>query len=497
VPAALENPPAAAPPRGSRREAVRGVRAMVGVRLGTKALGFLGTLILARILLPGDFGLFAFALAVLGILGQAVQLEVRRDLVRLDEGRPARAKAYLLVQAALGLVLGLFVAFGAGPISAGLGHPEAAPLLLALSCWPLLEGIRLPAAALLEVEGRFPALARIEGAAALGQLGVGVALAFAGAGAFALLGGFLAAALGRTLACQVCAGPGLRRARPSRPDFASVGRVGLPLLFAGFLTTFYWRIDDVLVFAGLGAAAAGYYALAFQAPHALLQASEALGRVSLGVLGARRDLEARRRVFSVSMRASLAILAPALVFGCVHGETLFALLFGPKWVPAAGAFTIFLLLATARGATAHWADVATLEDRFDLVVKSCLALALALPPLGFLGLRLLGIEGMALGVLAAWALPAPFYLSWTRRRLSLSYLELLGPTVLSACAALALGFICVHLLGARSLPARILVLGAQGALFFLLLATLDRDLAALARETLPALPRIRRKEAGT
>ncbi len=473
---------APAPPEGSRRfRALKGARALALSAAGARGLGFGASLVLARVLAKEDFGIFAFALGIAAIAGQAVQFEPKRGLVARSEGRPALAKAYLKTQVYLGAALTLMLLSMGVPLLPRFGLGWG---VLGLAAFPLLEGLRSAPVAVAEIEGRFGQLARVELGAALLQVGVALGLAFVGFGVPALVLGFVLAASLRTLGAWLIAKPWTWKGKAGRPEFAAVKKMGVPLLLTGFLMAFYWKIDDVLVASLLGAGAAGAYWLAFQLPHALMQVTDSLGRVSLSMMAGGEGWAARRRVFALSVRGSFALLGTACLVGLVHGDAMIRLLFGPTWDPAVPVFRVFLVFVLLRGSVRHWADVASVAGRNDLIVKSSVVLAIAVPILGSLFALSWGITGMALGVFAAWALPVPFYLSWALRRCGYSIFDLSQAGLMAFVPALALG-----LLGRAFWPGSetsgMFVLGAaQVLLFWALLRAFDPELVHIFFEAL-------------
>jgi O-antigen/teichoic acid export membrane protein len=250
-------------------------------------------------------------------------------------------------------------------------------------------------------------------------------------------------------------------------------------------------MDDILVASVLGLAAGGLYSIAFELPRALLQVAESLSRVSLSLLGRHESGSSQARIFGVTVRASFALLAPALPLALLHGESMLRLLFGARWAPATAPFQLLLLLAVLRGTLRPWADIASSRGRPELITYASLATALLLPIFGLVLMGKMGLTGMALAVLLSWCAPAPFYLLWVRKELDLRFAPLLLPgfvaTILSLGAGAALLALPLPTTGTLTADlARIPIMGVQLTVFALVLARLDRELVQLLREGLPA-----------
>ena len=269
--------------------------------------------------------------------------------------------------------------------------------------------MRLPAVALLEADLRFPSLARLEVWSGVLQVTCSIGLALAGWGAWALVVGFYAGIGVRCAGAWALEGQRIVKARSARSDLASVWTFGSTMLAASLLTTWYWNVDDVLVGSVLGFGAAGLYAYAFRMPHVLMQITDGLGRVTLPLLGKNRARDEQARIFSAATRASFALLAPFFLAGVFHGDLLVRWMFGSRWLSMVPAFQVFLTLTLLRGTLRHWSDVATVRGRQELMLYASLAVGVVLPVVGWYGARHHGITGMAVAVLIAWAIPAPFY----------------------------------------------------------------------------------------
>ncbi|HHI81505.1 MAG TPA: glycosyltransferase, partial [Planctomycetes bacterium] len=193
----------------------------------------------------------------------------------------------------------------------------------------------------------------------------------------------------------------------------------------------------------------------------------------------------RRRVFSLSVRASFALLGTACLVGLVFGDRMISLLFGPSWDAAVPVFRIFLVFVLFRGSLRHWADVASVAGRNDLIVKSAIALAIAVPVLGSLFALSWGISGMALGVFLAWALPVPFYLSWALRRCGFSIFDLSQAGLMAFVPALAFGLLGRSLWPGSLLSGMFLIGSFQVLLFWALLKAFDPELIRVFAEAAP------------
>ncbi|VTR76321.1 oligosaccharide flippase family protein [Cellulomonas hominis] len=98
------------------------------LRFGNVLVG----IVLARLLAPEDFGVFALALAVQGVLVTVVDLGLSADLVRSKDPRRLEPTVATLSLAS-GVLLAGAMALGAEPVARALGSEQAAPVIAVLA----------------------------------------------------------------------------------------------------------------------------------------------------------------------------------------------------------------------------------------------------------------------------------------------------------------------------------------------------------------------------
>lgn len=123
---------------GSRT--VIGATWLVAWRMVTRALGLVSTLVLARILVPADFGIVAMATTFSAAIDSLSELGLLDALVRRpDSGRGLYDTAFTM-QALRGLLTGAVIAAGASAASAWFAEPRLLPILLLLAGLAVISG---------------------------------------------------------------------------------------------------------------------------------------------------------------------------------------------------------------------------------------------------------------------------------------------------------------------------------------------------------------------
>ena len=308
------------------------------------ALSVLTLAVLARLLEPADFGLFALGGVWLGFLGVVRDFGLPLAAVhhhRLDDALLAAvARHNLRLQG--GLLLASAVA---GPLFAALyGDGRLRGLVWALSAATVVLGSAAPARARVLRRASFGALATVEGVAVAAGSVAAVAGAAAGAGYWALVlfhaGRSVTGAV--LLVLLAGAGPpwgsarGVARDAGTRTELpASLRGYGRRTTWARFIGYLGRHLDRALLGLFIPAAALGFYQQARRWSTLPAQGLQApLLEVVVSLLGRRRDDPAAFRAgFVAAARAAFCLAPPVLAFLVVEAPTAVALLLGEGWEP--------------------------------------------------------------------------------------------------------------------------------------------------------------------
>jgi PST family polysaccharide transporter len=419
------------PPPGGRHRAAEGgdgpgdgdpeslgrrTKRALGWSLLNNVVGRVGSsltaIVLARILVPEDYGVYAVALVVLNALLSMNELGVSLAIVRWPGSvdRIAPTVVSLAIASSAALYAACFVA--APVICAELNAPEATGVLRLLAAGVLIDALTAVPAALLVREFMQGRRLVVDSVGFVVVSTVSITLAVGGAGPWSLAWG---AILGNVANGLLILWWAPRRYRPGfrRSVARELLSFGLPLAAASLLLFAMLNLDYVVVGRTLGPVALGFYLLAFNLstwPVNLF--STPVRRVSLPAFS--RLQEDPRRAADGFVRASALLLAatlPASFLLGVFAVQLVGFVYGDKWLPAAGALPWLAVLAVVRvfSELAYDYFVALGRSRVNLMIQSLWLVAL-LPALT-LGARWNGIRGVAIGhAVVAVGVIVPAYL---------------------------------------------------------------------------------------
>jgi PST family polysaccharide transporter len=328
--------------------AVRSARGSVVV-LATEATKFLATtgatMVLARLLRPDDFGLAAMALAAMGILGKVKDVGLFTATVQSKDIDQAQATALFWMSAAVAtaaavLTLGLAPALGWFYRDA-----RVVAVTAALAFVPFLDGVTLQFVAVMTRQMRFAALSVIDAAALATGVAVSLALAWAGAGYWALVWHEIVYSAAYAAAIlHVC------RWRPGWPRRNSGVRplVAFGMHLSGFriLNHLALNLDTVFVGRFRGPVSAGIYDRAYRLltiPSTLL--NQPLSAVAVPALSRLQgDAERYRAFYLAWIRVVFGLTMPLVVFLFVDAERAVLTILGAQWIAIA---PIYRVLAPA------------------------------------------------------------------------------------------------------------------------------------------------------
>jgi len=296
----------------------------LGVRL---IVGFAAKVVLARLLIPEEHGLYELALRIVTIAAAARDLGLIYHLIR-DERRP------------YGTVFGFTVASGAlvtgalvlgAPLAAGL-DPELPGVLRVLALWVFLDGLTGVPRTFFERELRIGRLVWPEIARGLLAAGLAIGLALAGAGVWSFVAADLAAA-------GLFAALVWYRARGELPlSFEPALIPGLLRRSSGlFLVWLLYHlvihVDPFVVRAFEDAAAVGQYVRAYML--AFLVRQIVFPRALLPALVEyRHDPDRFHAAFRVGTVFLLSCEVVAGYFLFFNAEKVVEVVLGPQWGPA-------------------------------------------------------------------------------------------------------------------------------------------------------------------
>lgn len=316
---------------------------LVGQSAANKFIGMLSTLVLARMLLPEDFGLIALAMLVIGLLDIFTQTRAGQYILRADSVDDDLLNSAWTLNLCLKIALAVVLAGLSPLISDAYSEPQLEAILWVFAALLVFQTCRNPGTLLLQRDQRFERIVSLGIIAKVVSAIVAVTLALLGAAHWALIAGRVTLALVDVAGSYVI--------HPYRPRLCTT-RIREQFRFSGWLILQsvggYSRnnLDTFLVSTSFGNAQLGSFQtmkyLAFiPSSQILLPATQPLLR-ELSKHRENPDYFALQHNVSFLAGACLALPIASLMAAMAHD--LVAVFLGSNWTPYSDLFRWFSLL---------------------------------------------------------------------------------------------------------------------------------------------------------
>ena len=470
---------------------------------GSQLLGLVVFVLLARLLTEIDFGLVTAAAVFVGF----AQLFVDQGLGDAVVQRPTLTRRQLdsafwasIATGALITVIGVVAAI---PISIGLGDRRLEPIIQVLSLIFLLTALSSVQTGLLRREMAFRSLAlrRLVAVVISGAVGVGMALA--GYGPWALVGQqVISAAVSVVMLWAVT--PWRPSLRFSFGDFRELFGFGINIVGGDMLNYISRNTDNLLISVFLGFGPLGFYGVGYRildtSQTLLINAARKLIFPTFSRL--QHDPDRIRRAYTRMNRASSALTLPGYVGLALVAQEATVVFFGQRWAASGPVAAVLFLIGPALTISAFSGALFNAVGHPEVTLRFRLVTTVT-NVVGFLIAVLIFRDILA--VAAAYVLRGylllPLNMYWMRKYagipVSSHLLELKGVALATTVMALAVLGVKLALLGQVS--SALLLLGevVVGAVVFLVaLLLFERklfaELVTVAGQAIPGVRRIAR-----
>lgn len=316
-----------------------------------RAAGLGVGIILARLLTPADFGVYAVAITVQMILVTLAELGISADLIRRGD-IARRGPTVATISMAASAVLTLIMVLTASSVATLMGSSSATPVIRVMALTLLLSGLSVVPYASMQREFMQSKQLMIDGSALVLSTVITVGLVYF------LDFGPMSLAVGRIAGQALTTGMqiGITRIRPrfgwDRTIARQVLGFGLPIAAANLLSWVILNVDNMLVGHKLGAVALGLYVLAFNLSSWPMNAvGLTIRSVALPAFARMKDgAVALPRIMQSVTALTAALAAPLGFLLIVFGDPLVIFLYGARWseasavLKALGAFGIIRVI---------------------------------------------------------------------------------------------------------------------------------------------------------
>jgi len=316
-----------------REAAAHGVRWSAIARPTVEILQLGSIVVLARLIVPAEFGRYAIALiaqevAYLMVAGGLSSALVQRKTIDREHQQTGMALGVIA-----GLALAVITLLAASVIVAPIFGERTAFFVRLMAPLCLVSALSTVPTATLRRRMAFRRLSEIEVLSTVARVAVCIGLALVGLSGEALVLGVLAGSLSFAFMAWVSAPPPAprlhRRAARELLDY------GLPVSLASVSWIGFSNVDYAIIGARLGALETGFYFRAYTlAVEYQSKISVVMSQVGFPVLARTRSAAELNQLYRQMVRTLTILLFPLLVLLSITAPVLVPFLFGARWEPA-------------------------------------------------------------------------------------------------------------------------------------------------------------------
>ncbi len=353
-----------------RKQATSGFVWTFAQQFGNQFIGFFVSLILARLLLPSEFGLIGMIAIFVSIGNMLVSSGLTQSLVRssnIDEDDYSTVFYFNLVSS----IIIYFIIFFLAPLVAKFYEQPIITDLLRVYCLTfIISAFAAVQQAKLTREMNFKTQAFISIPSTVTGGVVGVVLAYLGFGVWSLVWSYLTTSVVNTIQLWIYS-----KWSPllvfKREKFISHFNFGYKLTLSGLLESIFNNIYLIVIGKYFSVAQVGFYTRAEtmkQLP--VINISTTLQKVTFPIFSSIQDDDVRlKRIYKQLMEIVIFVIAPVLIFLAILAEPTFRFLFTEKWLPAVPYFQILCITGILYPIHSYNINILNVKGRSDLVLK--------------------------------------------------------------------------------------------------------------------------------
>lgn len=438
--------------------------------------------ILAHLLKPGDFGLYAMVAVVINILDAFSDMGVSAAIISFRDVTHDELNSLFYFNLALGIGLTVFVIMTSPVVVYYYKEPGIYGYL-----WILALNFTVAAPAtvfnvLMKKEMKFAMLSKINMAASLVYSVVTIVCAYFTRSVASFIVGILAQSC-VTTGLNVYVGMKTWRPGKIRVRYQDLKRYlsfGLFQMGERMINKINWNIDYLLIGRFLGVELLGYYSLAYDLMMKPLQRINPI--INSVAFPALADIQENRiqlkRYFLKMVRYLVYLMGPIYLLFFILSEPLIVVFYGDNWMLSVPVLAVFSLLGLLRSMGTPMGNLILAKGRADIGFWLNLFQTLFLFGANFMGLKW-GIIGVALSTLIVTLslfFPAGFLIRHYLVGMSVKeYIEEIKKPLLFIFGAAAIILLLQkYVISLYLLPALFIYSGIFGVIYLLFLGIFDR-----------------------
>lgn len=376
-----------------KKQAVSGVVWTFAQQFSVQIINFLVQIILARLLMPADFGMVAMLIVFINMGQMLMDGGMTSSLIRTKN--PDQLDYSTVFMTNMIMSGGVYVIiFASAPLVASFYDlPLLKSILRVFALTFVIRALVAVHVAKLTKEMNFKTQMKLQVPSTIIGAIVGVAMAYNGFGVWSLVGLNLVQTFVFTLQNWL-----FIKWRPSlifnKRRFKYHFHFGYKLTLSGLLDTIYNDAYRIIIGKFFSPAQVGYFNQAeTMRLFPVQQIGSVMGKVTYPLFANIKEDEKLRVTYRITMKLVLFVVLPAMLILIIIAKEGFLLLFGEKWLPAVPYFQILAIASIIRPISSYNLNILKVKGRSDLFLKvevlkkviGVIVIAISLP-FGIMGL---------------------------------------------------------------------------------------------------------------
>lgn len=378
----------------------KGAAWMVGVRLFDRMIGLISTIILARLLLPADFGVVALAMSIIAVLEIWAEFGFDLALIRDQKAERRHYDTAWTLTFLRGVVVAVLIALTAGQMAVFFNEPAIEQVMYALAAVSLIEGcqsiriVDFRKDLNLHKEFWFLMTARVL------QFVVTIVLAYLWRDYWALVAGILVSRATRLLLSYIMAP---YRPRFTLSAFSELFGFSKWVVVNSVLNFVNTRLDTFVIGRVNGVSSLGIYSMAYEVSN--MATTELVWPISRALFPGFSKLQdnpkALVKAYNMSLATIVMFALPVTVGIGLTAEYFVPLLLGDRWLPVIPIMEVLVIYGGLRVSLANTGGLYLALGRPYLNTVMALSNLVVLAPTMIWAVQKYGPIGAAWSLVAA------------------------------------------------------------------------------------------------
>ncbi|OGD02635.1 hypothetical protein A3D85_01590 [Candidatus Amesbacteria bacterium RIFCSPHIGHO2_02_FULL_47_9] len=396
---------------GYFKKTLQGLSWSLGLRFIIRGFAVIRTIILARILLPEQFGAYGVATVTLAFLEMFTETGINVFLIQEKELSKYLDTAWV-ASILRGLIIGAIIVISAPFIASFFRSPQSLQLLQLISLVAVIRGLVNPAEVKFQKDLLFHKEFMFRGVVLFIEAAIAISLALILRSPLSLALSLIISAICEVIISLTFIHP-LPRFKFTLDKFAQILRQGKWVTAAGIFNYLYHNADNIVIGRLLGVSSLGLYDISYKISSLpITEISEVFGRVTFPVYTQISSDTSRLRAAFIKVMISItAITLPLSMILFFFPTQIISLFLGPNWLSAAPVLRLLSIYGFIRGisgsTSALFLSIGKNQYVTLVTLVSVLGLAVSIVPL----VLKFGLSGAAISVIigSVAALPVMAY----------------------------------------------------------------------------------------